>query len=252
MADNSVNQSVERACYILDLFTLSKRELSLAEIAKECSLAVTTVMPLLKSLENAGLLERNTNNKKYRLGMKFVEKGQTVLSGIDLRDLASQPLRELAIKLEATTHLGLLDGDEVVIIDRYDRKQEWIDTIYPAFIGKRLLLHSTALGLVLSAYNKQVLKQPLEKLTPYTVTDEVQLAELQQEVINKGYVVDDEMNQINGLCVAAPVFSYSGKVCAAISVSMIKTEERIVALPEIIDVVKKTARQISNKMGYRK
>ena len=252
MANNSVNQSVERACYILDLFTLLRRELSLAEIAKECSLAVTTVMPLLKSLENAGLLERNANNKKYRLGMKFIEKSQTVLSGIDLRDISSRPLRELAIKLGATTHLGLLDSGGVVVIDRYDGKQEWIDTIYPAFIGKRLPLHSTALGLVLSACNKQVLKEPLEKLTPFTVTDEMQIAEIQQQVIKNGYAVDNEMNQINGLCVAAPIFSYSGRICAAISVSMIKTAERINDLPEIIETVQKTAQQISNKMGYRK
>ncbi len=234
MASNAVNQSVERACFVLELFTPFKSELSLAEIADECAVAVTTIMPVLKSLENAGLLERNSQNKKYRLGMKFVEKGQLVLSGIDFRELSSIPLRNLAAELEATTHLGVLDGGEVVIIDRYDRKKEWIDSIVPAFIGKRLSAENTALGMVMLSYNKTEAFAESEK------------------IINLGFAIDDEKNQPNGLCVAAPIFSHSGKVEAAISVSMIKTKERINQLDGIIEKVRAVAAEISYKMGYRK
>lgn len=229
-----VNQSVERACHILELFTPQHPEWSLKEIAAASEVAATTVMPLLKSLENGGFLERHADTKKYRLGMKFVEKGQQVLAGMDIRELALRPAKALAAQFEATAHLGVLEGEEVIIIDRQDMKRELLDTMYPAYIGKRLPAGCTALGLVLTAHTADI------------PTDE------QKEIVKRGYAIDDELHQPNGLCVAAPLFSYDGKVCAALSLSMIKNDSRTQQLPEIIAAVKQAAQTISQKMGYRK
>ncbi len=231
--NGAVNQSVERACYILELFTPLHPEWSLKELAEACSIAVTTVMPLLKALENAGFLERHPDTKKYQLGMKFIEKGQQVLAGIDIRELALRPTKALAVQFEATVHLGVLDGAEVIIIDRQDMKRELLDTMYPAYVGKRLPADRTALGLVLSAYAAD------------TPTDK------QKEIQQNGYAIDDELHQPNGLCVAAPLFLHNGKVCAALSLSMIKSDARMQQLPEIITAVKQAAQTISQKMGYR-
>ena len=76
------NGSIMRACRILELFKTEKAQWTLKEIAEECKISSTTLMPVLRALELGGFVDRDVKTKCYSLGMKFVELGLYIsLSG---------------------------------------------------------------------------------------------------------------------------------------------------------------------------
>ncbi|WP_328589453.1 IclR family transcriptional regulator [Niallia circulans] len=71
-------QSVERALQILDLFNDHTVELKITEISEQMGLHKSTVHSLLKTLQQSRYIDQNSENGKYRLGLKLVERGNLV------------------------------------------------------------------------------------------------------------------------------------------------------------------------------
>lgn len=258
MAENyknaGVNNSVLRACLILDLFTPSKSEWSLKEIAQQCDIGVTTVMPLLRSLETVGYLERNPNTKMYCLGMKFIEKSQVKLNSLNIIDCSKDLLRRMSEQYGVNTHLAVLDRGEIVYLSRY---AAMVHSLIPSHVGKRLPVYCTALGKAIlanldaSEAGRVLAMQEFRQYTPKTVQDADALRVQLEQVRANGYAVDDEEHQMGSYCLAAPVFASNGTVCAAISASIVKTDERMRIVPALTDVIRECAAQISKNIGYR-
>lgn len=74
-------------------------------------------------------------------------------------------------------HLGVRDGLEVVYVETLRARAEYAVS---SRVGDRWPMHATGTGLVLLAYagaelRDQVLSSPLERFTPLTLTDPVEL-----------------------------------------------------------------------------
>jgi DNA-binding IclR family transcriptional regulator len=116
-------QSVERALQILDLFNDQATELKITEISKQMGLSKSTLHSLLKTLQLHGYIDQNPDNDKYCLGMKLVERGHFVVGTMDIRQKAKSWLSALSQETGQTTHLGILDGNEGVYIEKIEGKQ---------------------------------------------------------------------------------------------------------------------------------
>uniref|UniRef100_UPI002D78DDA1 IclR family transcriptional regulator n=1 Tax=Qipengyuania zhejiangensis TaxID=3077782 RepID=UPI002D78DDA1 len=81
-------QSVQRSLRILDLFNEHTTELKITDISEKMELHKSTVHSLLKTLQESRYIDQNPENGKYRLGMKLVERGNLVISTLDIRQLA--------------------------------------------------------------------------------------------------------------------------------------------------------------------
>jgi len=92
-------------------------------------------------------------------------------------------------------------------------------------IGKRIPLHSTAVGKEMLAFQSP---EEIERLlkdyqftqhTANTITDkEILLREL-KKVRQQGYAVDNQENEQGVRCIAVPIRNFDNKVIAAISIS---------------------------------
>lgn len=250
----ALNNSVLRACFIMDLFTPAQSEWTLKSIARECGISVTTALPFLRSLEKSGYLERDEKSKTYRLGMKFVEKSQIKLNSLNIIERSDAILRELSSRFGTNTHLAVLDRTEIVYLARHEAV---IHSLTPSYVGKRLPAFCTALGKVMLAYMptsdaSAVLEcTDMVKYTQRTKNDRAELLVDFENIRRQGYAVDDEEYQLGGFCVAAPVFNSSGDVCAAVSASITKTAENMEKTPLIISALMDAGSAISQKMGCR-
>ncbi|MBC8254329.1 MAG: helix-turn-helix domain-containing protein, partial [Ardenticatenia bacterium] len=65
-------QSVERAIRILKSFNLEKPERRVNELGRELGLHKSTVSRLMATLESQGLLVRNLETDRYRLGIDLI------------------------------------------------------------------------------------------------------------------------------------------------------------------------------------
>jgi IclR family KDG regulon transcriptional repressor len=247
-------QSLDRALNILDLFDEYTTELKITEISNRMDLHKSTVHSLLKTLQLHGYIEQDEETGKYRLGMRLLEKGQLLLQRLDIRSLARKHLAAFTDQTGQTTHLVILDGKEGVYIDKVEGEKA---AIRYSRIGRRVPLHSSAVGKALVAFRKQEEIELLLKdysyvvQTSLTITNkEAFLTELSR-IQSQGYAVDDQENEPGVRCAAAPIYDHNGQVAAAMSVSTLLSAVDDSQFQQLIDLLLQETKTISKLMGYR-
>ena len=187
-------------------------------------------------------------------GVKVLSRSRAALSGVDVREAALPIMKHLVDQIHITTHLAILDHGEAVYVGKVEapgfiKMDTWI--------GRRMEVHSTAVGKALLAYLKSeereaiIRQRGLKKLTPHTITSVPKLMKEFERVRQLGYAVDDEENSLGARCVGAAIFNSQGVVEASVaSTGTINAVPRD-DVPRLAEMVKDAARRISHQIGYR-
>lgn len=246
-------QAIDRALKIIDLFDEQHMELKITEISERMNLHKSTVHSLLKTLQLHGYIEQDAELGKYRLGIRFVEKGQLFLNHLDLRDFVRPYLKQLSLHTGQTTHLVTLEGNEGIYIDKEEGEKA---AIRYSRIGRRVPLHTSAAGKVLIAYqeendrNRLISTLTFEGRTERTITNEVDFTAEMNNVMLLGYAIDNEENEAGVRCAAVPIFNHQQHIIAAMSLSTLVAlvdEDELLAY---IQLLKNASLEISKKIGY--
>ncbi|RKQ30236.1 IclR family transcriptional regulator [Oceanobacillus halophilus] len=246
-------QSVERALKILDLFDDHTKELKITTISERMGLHKSTVHSLLKTLQEYRYIEQNPENGQYRLGIKLVERGNLVISSMDLRKLARKHLTILAEKTGQTCHLGVLDGKAGVYIDKEVGEKA---VIRYSRVGRRIPLHATAIGKILLAYQKpEKLWDLLDayeyvQITEKTIRNEEECMTELEKVRDQGYAVDNQENEPGVRCIAVPIINKDQEVLGALSISTLIANVSDQKLDYYIDLLKQTGKTLSEETQY--
>lgn len=246
--------SVQRALDILELFDSTRAELGNAEIARLLDLDPGTTSGLVTTLRINKYLDQNPVNRKYRLGLKLVERASVLLGQIDLLKIAAPHLEEMRAWCDESINLAILDQQEVVYLER-------VLATHSLGIrserGKRAPIHSTALGKAIIAYLPvQEIQEFLSHykffpVTRYTITDPKQFIKELERVKKFGFAIDEEENEIGGRCLAAPVFNHTGYPVAALSISVPIQRLPREKIQHFGKLIKLAADAISQDLGYR-
>lgn len=253
--ENDISSTaVERTLLILEAAAQREGGLSNAEFSRKLKIPKSSASYILRTLEQHGYLRRDGDGGRYRLGMKVLNLSRAALGEVDVREVALPVMRHLVERIHITTHLAILDHGEAVYVEKVEapgfiKMNTWI--------GRRMEVHSTAVGKALLAYLEPkardaiLHKRGLKKLTPHTITTVPRLLHELERVRQMGYCVDDEENSLGARCVGAPVFNGEGDVEAAIASTGTINDVPRDAVPHIADMVKEAARRISHHLGYR-
>lgn len=246
--------AVDRALRILDLFSDSRTELKLTEISLEMKLHKSTVHGLLRTLVHHGYIAQNGETGKYRLGLRFLEKGDRVLHSLDFRQIANRYLQNIASRYGESTHLVVLEGGEAIYIDKVEGHSAI--GMYSR-VGKRAPIYCTAVGKVLVCEKSEwELKEIVNQeqyivLTEKTIKNSEELLADIAQVRKRGYALDNEELEIGLRCIAVPVRNNKGNIIAAISVAGPITRLHEQVIPEIAVYLKETSLKVSTELGYR-
>ncbi len=242
--------SVKKALDLLELFTAEQPELSLTELSSHMELHKSSIYRILSTLAAAGFVEKNRVTNKYRLGLIFLELADHVLSRYDFRDRVKPYLEELAEKTGEIIHLAILDGKDIIYLDKNGRAQP---LTVATKIGGRSPAYSSAMGkALLAGLTRQELKKglgegSLKKMTANTITEMPRLAAELEKVKKQGFAIDDEEAFSGIRCVAAPLKKTDGAVIAAISATVPKQRMGKKRMGEMSKLVKETAQLISER-----
>jgi IclR family pca regulon transcriptional regulator len=253
------SQSLERGLAILSCFTPKRPVLGIADIADELGMSRSTTHRYVITLLALGYLEQGAS-RKYRLGLRVTDLGMSALNSTGLRDHAHPYLEELRQRTSYTVSLAVLDGPEILYIDRvrsFRRGQGQANG--DVTTGSRLPAHSTAMGKLLLAnlpeadQRELIASMKLTKSAPNTITGKKALRDELDEVLDASFAVDDEELARESYSIAAPVRNDRRDVVAAVDIaapsSMISLGELVDALgPHLIS----TADRISARLGYRR
>ncbi|MCG0276309.1 MAG: IclR family transcriptional regulator [Thermosediminibacteraceae bacterium] len=250
--ENNV-QSIERAMRILEELAEEEDGIGVTELSSRVGLHKSTVHRILNTLLRMGYVEQNPKSEKYRLGTKLLYLGGAILDRMDIRKESHELLKQLAEEVNETVHLVIPDNDKALYIDKIDSKRTI--RMYSQ-IGRHVPLHASAVGKAILAFSspeyvQKVIKKGLDRYTRNTIVDPDRLIEHLKEIRAQGYAVDDEENEEGIRCVGAPVFDYTGKVIAAISISGSTVTIPAERVPELALKVVDCAQKISRRMGWR-
>ena len=246
-----VLSSVSKALTLLDAFTAEQPELTLSELARRAGAHKSSAFRLLATLEAHGFVEKSPAGHGYRLGWKPLELAGRLLARYELRELAALFMEELAEKSGEIVHLSILDGAQIVYLDKRGRSQP---LTVSTTIGGRSPAHASAMGKVLLAgllaeEAQQVLgSRRLLRFTPTTITDRRRLARELEAIRRQGYALDNEETFPGIRCAAAPLLDGAGKVLAAISVTAPTQRMGARRQAEISKWVTDTAARISERI----
>lgn len=225
--------------------------LTLADLARTAELPKSTVVRLLPPLVEEGLLAYA--GARYRLGPSTAAYGGRYLEGLDIRTAARGALGQLAAESGETAHLVLLDGTEVVYVDKVESSSPV--RMYSR-IGSRRPLYCTAVGKALLERHQAdllpvVLAAGLPRLTPHTLTSEQALREDLARIRRRGYALDAGENEPGIRCVAAAVTDNVGQAFAALSVSGPAGRVTKARSAELGALVRTAAAEVSRAFGAR-
>jgi IclR family acetate operon transcriptional repressor len=244
---------VERTFRILEALAAHEHGCGISELSHDLHIAKSTTFNILSTLAELGYIYRSGADNKFHLSLKLFSLGSAVVERMDLRKIAASILQDLVDATGETVNLGTVQGDEAVYIECLPGPQPVTVNTWP---GKRLPLHSTALGKALLAWLPQDEAQAI--LSSSTIPEfapdmagslDRLFAEL-AEVREKRYAIDNEEDAAGMRCVGAAVFDHSGRVVAAISVTAPVQRLPMENVPETALLVVESALEISQRLGF--
>jgi DNA-binding IclR family transcriptional regulator len=230
-----------RAAVVIDAFD-DARALSLDDLTARTGLPRSTVYRLAEQLRDVGWIERVSAG--YRIGLRLFEVGGLAADAARLRAQAGTWLFQAQQQCAQTVHLGILDGDEVVYIDKVGPARSEV----PTRVGGRLPAHRTAIGrALLSAQSEAAWKRILADTAAIPTRPGAPSLKSILETARRTGIATDFGDSISGLsCVAAPIISSSG-VVGAVSITGPGTTNRA-TLRAHARVVKQTAESIATRL----
>ncbi|MGD9944933.1 MAG: IclR family transcriptional regulator [Burkholderiaceae bacterium] len=242
--------SLLKGFVLLELLADSEAALGVSEIARRLSMPKSGVHRLLQVMRGAGWV-RQTAHGEYECSLKLWELGQRLADRIDLRRLAAPTMHELAARTKETVHLSILDGAEVLYLDKLDSPQP-----IRAFtrIGGRAPAYCVATGRALLAYADEAVidsaAAAMESFTPLTITTRAQLDKELERVRQKGYAINrgEWRGGVRGL--AAAVFDGRGLAVAAIGIAGPGERLTDAVMRTTAPLVVAAAESVSRELGF--
>jgi IclR family acetate operon transcriptional repressor len=215
-------ESVDKALLALDYLSKAGGDgLQLGALATALGLKKNSLHRTLSALRYRGFVVQDGETGNYQLGPSLLRLADNYLSEGRLRVLFHGILQELCGKVNELCHLGILDGTDIVYMDKVEPEQSirvW------SSVGMRNPAVSTALGRAIIAFTYKEyapfaakFDHDIPQKTRHTLTnlqavwDEVQITRL------RGYATENQEGQEGVSCLAFPLLR-RGQPIFAISV----------------------------------
>lgn len=245
--------SIEKAIDILFCFSAEHPQLRLTDISAKLGLHKSTAHRMLSLLKKKGLIVSCPDSQLYSLGPGVVELAWVVLRQQDLRSVCHPYLECLRRTTNETVSLYTRSGDKRVCIEELESGH---DIKYSQTIGLTAPLHVGAPGKALLAFltraelDTLLAELPLTAITPSTLSDPERLRAELSVVQTQGFAISIGERSLGASAVAAPIWDWSNRPIAAVSV--LGPAQRLTGekLHELGPQVRQVAQEISTALGY--
>ncbi len=241
--------AVDRAIDVLEVFSEREPELLLTEISARLALPTSTVFRMLCTLAQRGLVTRETESGKYRLGYKMIGFADLAKRPNGLISKARPAMTRIRDITSETTYLTVRSGNQRIDIEQVEgtmdvRRVVALGQARPLFIGcpGRVLL---------SALDEGLLRKYIEGVRlvddRYGAIDMSQLEREIKQIRKHGFA--ETKHKTGAGAISAPIFGPSGEVLAALTVSVPFVRYTHDLRSKVFSAVLDGARSISASMG---
>lgn len=247
--------STDRAMTVLEALIESEDALTLTALAKRAGVPLATCASIAQTFEQRGYAVRTVVGRSHfwRPTLRLYSLSTKLIRAVDPHEAAQPHLQAVSEQLGMPAHLGVLDGRSIVYVAKA-APPGFIQ--FDTFRGKVAPFHLTALGRAIAAHLPE---QELSTLigrglamgtgpNAHATSTRWLRAEL-AKTHERGYAVEDEEEQAEIGCIAAPVFDAGDRVRYAVGVTGFAKELIARRFDEGVTAVIQAAQRISIGLG---
>ncbi len=219
LTDKTMIKSARTTFQMLEVIK-ERDKVTAAELTDEFPLSKSSIHNYLNTLEHEGYIINEEGT--YRLGLRLLDLGGYARHKKRLYQSSKDEVTKLAVESGEMANLLVEEHGRGIYLYRANGEQAVTSDSY---IGHRVYLHNTALGLAILAHlprervNKIIEQHGLPQTTENTITDRNALLDRLDRVRETGLAFDEE-ERLKGLrCVAIPIIDKNDEVKGAISIS---------------------------------
>jgi IclR family KDG regulon transcriptional repressor len=248
-------QSLGRAFGILEEVARHRDGIGLADLSRLVGLHNSTTFHLAKTMAALGYVRQEKDTKRYRIGRPLFALAASALDEIEMINVATPILEELARQTGECSHFAVRMGDAIVVIARTSgpgafQLADRVGVVRPA--------HCTALGkAILAALPPDQLagllkRTGLKPSTEKSITEIPVLLREIEEIKRTAIAFDDGEFNLEVRCIAVPVKNFTGKVIGALGVSGPVWRLSNQAVKSRAKLVQEAAARLSGEFGAGK
>lgn len=237
---------------LLETLALSDQPRGVTDLANELKFTKSNVHRLLVTLQSQGFVRQIPPHSTYELTTKLWELGHHVIQRMDLVRIARPAMTTLAEVTGETVHLSVLDGTEVLYVDKIESAHH---IRAHTSVGMRAPAFTVATGKAMLAQMPddylEILRPHLKRYTDSTRTTIEELREDIRAIRAQGYasVLHGEWREGIAACACA-IIGRSGELIGAIGMSGPDIRVKRKQIKEYSAHVMEAARTIGLALGH--
>jgi DNA-binding IclR family transcriptional regulator len=240
--------AAQRALEILEAVARAKRPITGNEIMASVKLPKPTVYRTCTLLESMGMVQREGDSKKLTVGPRLCALALEVMLSSPNRGPIRAVLQSLATTIGETCTFTILDGNEIVVVDRVESAEPLRLELHA---GSRIPLHCTASGklflsLIPRALARRLIESaPLTRRTPNSIVDPVVLHEELRRIRKERISRDNQEFSTGLIAIAVPVAGKRGRICGTVSVNAPATRMTLTEAEVHVPTLRRAAQAIA-------
>lgn len=247
-----MDKTFYKGLLLLEALARSDRPRGVTELAVQLGWHKSNVHRSLATLVNLGYVRQNADSEGYEMSLRLWELGSSIINRLSLKPAASPFMQQLAERTRETVHLSILDGLEVVYVDKIDSPEPI--RAY-SMVGGRAPAYCVATGKAMLAFQPDpalagLRFQNLKAYTDKTITEKKAFCKEMERIRQIGYSVNrgEWRAEVRGL--AAPIFGAAERSVAAIGLSgpAARLNER--RIRPFVPLILAAGEAISREFGY--
>ncbi|BAL78032.1 IclR family transcriptional regulator [Bradyrhizobium cosmicum] len=247
-------QSVDRALSILETLAEDDEGYRLSDLAVRTGLSASTVHRLLATLESRRFVQFDRAESKWHVGVRSFTVGASFARRRNFSAQAIPYLRKLRDLTRETANLAMVDDEFIIMLTRMESREIMRSLTQ---VGGRVAMVTSGVGkAVLATYSDEdvgavIRHHGMPRLTEKSIVRPSDLFKELERIRKQGYALDDEEACMGLRCIAAVVYNDCAEPLAAISVSGMSSRMTEDRLPEIGQIVREVAGELTVALGGR-
>lgn len=246
---------VQRAIAVLEAVARSDDAISLSAISGRVGIPKPTVYRLLRELAEGGWVRREPRTVGgFSAGPQLEQLALAVMQNAGSRTVRHAILSRLVDELGETCNITVLDGSQVLYVDRVESASPLRAHLQP---GSRVPIHCSASGKLFLAQlpkarrARLLARIGLEPVTARTIVDRTALESELTRIRRVGYAIDNEEYVSGLLCVAVPVMGAHGRPIAAVAVQGPVARMPLERATQVLPALQRAAEEIRTSYGEK-
>ncbi|ATM94797.1 IclR family transcriptional regulator [Yersinia frederiksenii] len=245
----NIHMPTARVLNIIEVISSTDDGINLTQLSLKTGINKGTIHPILKTLVEYNYINFDKTNNLYFLGISCSTLSRSFFEKTFWLKMINQEMQGIVNSCNEVCQMGILDRGEVLYIDKIQSDQA-VQLV--SNIGTRLPATLSALGkAMLCDFTDEQIKELYPNgfisLTPNSAADISELREQFNQVIKKGYAIDNREINEETICYAVSL-KQRGKTIAAISVSIPYFRASEEKVKQVIDVLIDAKQRIENSL----